>query len=309
MKELNRVHLSGLRAVEAMARLGSLKAAAEELGVTPGAVSQQIQRTEDALGRPLFQRHARGMELTPAGAEVAAWLTRGMNDLATAVRLADPGRDQSLVVSVAPIFASRWLVWRLKRFTRAHPHIKVRIQPETALVDPAHSDVDLCIRVGKGPWPGVNAERLLGQRVFPVCSAKLAEGIQDRTDLLKLPVIREDDSLLGWTEWLTFNGMKGAHLPEGPVMSDGSLCLDTAMTGQGVYMAWETLASDAILRGQVVQPFPERVPTGSAYWLVTAKGRAEPSKLTHFKAFLHKEMARSLEDWRGKAAIPSGTAN
>lgn len=307
MRVLNRVHLSGLRAVEAMARLGSLKAAAEELGVTPGAVSQQIQRAEEALGRPLFQRHARGLVLTPVGEEVAQWLTRGMNDLATAVRLADPGRDQSLVVSVAPIFASRWLVWRLKRYTRAHPHVKVRIQPETALVDPGQSDVDLCIRVGHGPWPGVFAERLAGQRVFPVCSPKLAESIQDRSDLFRHPVIREDDSLLGWAEWLAFNGMADVILPEGPVMADGSLCLDTAMTGQGIYMAWETLASDAILRGQLVQPFPERVPTGSAYWLVTAKGRAEPVKLRTFKAFLHEEMARSIAEWRGPNPVPPNT--
>ncbi|PHP68235.1 LysR family transcriptional regulator [Zhengella mangrovi] len=299
MRELNRVHLTGLRAVEATARLGSLKAAADELGVTPGAVSQQIQRTEDMLGRPLFQRSARGLSLTPVGEEVAEWLTRGMNDLATAVRLADPGRDQTLVVSVAPIFASRWLVWRLKRFYRRHPGIKVRIQPEVGLVDPGHSDIDLCIRVGRGPWPGVNAEKLLEQRVFPVCSARIADQVRSRADLLRFPVIREDDNLLGWAEWLACHGMDDVTLPDGPALSDGSLCLDMAMTGQGVYMAWETLASDAIVRGQIVQPFPERVETGAGYWLITPKGRTAPAKLRAFTTFLREEIARSIAEWRG----------
>ncbi|WP_292645892.1 LysR family transcriptional regulator, partial [Mesorhizobium sp.] len=123
MAMLNRVHLNGLRAVETVARLGSLAAAAGELNVSVSAVSQQISRTEKQLGQALFERTASGLVLTEFGAVFAARLGAGFRELAQAVALADEATQCTLVVSVAPAFASKWLLPRLSRHFDRHPNV------------------------------------------------------------------------------------------------------------------------------------------------------------------------------------------
>lgn len=207
MRELNRIPLSGLRAIEAVGRLGTLSRAAEELGVTVGAVSQRLAKAEAALGRTLFARTGAGLVPTPIGAEIVPRLTRGMADLAAAVRLADPGREDRLVVSVAPLFASRWLIWRIQRFNRRHPAVRVRIEPTAQLTSPDETDVDVCIRFGRGGWADGDAERLLEQRVFPVCSADTARLLRHPSDLAAVPIIRESEALVGWDAWLAHHDL------------------------------------------------------------------------------------------------------
>lgn len=127
MKTLNQFHLSGLRAVEAVARLGSIKAAAEELGVTVGAVSQQVQKTEAQLGVQLFERQNRILLPTPHVLAMQPHLTSAMSSLATAVATTQRGREDALTISVAPVFAGKWLVWHLKAFNRVCPDVRVRV--------------------------------------------------------------------------------------------------------------------------------------------------------------------------------------
>ncbi len=153
MEHLNQVHLNGLRAVEVAGRLGTLAMAAEELGVSIGAVSQQILKTEQQLGRTLFMRTPRGLVPTPFGTQILAYLERGFRELSQGVALAQEPNRNLLTVSVAPVFAAKWLVPRLHSFQRAHPDLHVRIDSSIELVDLDHSDVDLAIRVGPGTWP------------------------------------------------------------------------------------------------------------------------------------------------------------
>ena len=225
MRNLNRVHLSGLRAVEAVGRLGSLAGAADELGVTLGAVSQQVQRTEEALGKPLFSREGKGLRLTPLGAEICVRLTTGMTELSRAVALAEERNQGALTVSVAPIFASKWLVWKLDGFRRTDPDVRVRIDADVGLVDPNTADVDACVRVGKGNYPGVKAEWMLDQEVFPVCHPRLAETLKAPADLAKVPIIRDQYAMFSWDVWLKPNGLDESILGDGPVYSDGALGL------------------------------------------------------------------------------------
>ncbi|MBL4906933.1 MAG: LysR family transcriptional regulator, partial [Sneathiella sp.] len=147
MNNLNKVQLAGLRAIEAVGRLGTLRLAAEELGVTPGAVSQQVQKTEQQLGCLLFERRPKGLTATTMGAEVIRRLSSGMAELSAAVALTETREENVLTVSVAPVFAGKWLVWRLKSFNEQYPHIRVRVDASIDLVDPNISDVDVCIRV------------------------------------------------------------------------------------------------------------------------------------------------------------------
>jgi LysR family glycine cleavage system transcriptional activator len=295
MRNLNRVSLGGLRAIEAVGRLGSLRAAADEIGVTPGAISQQVQKAEAQLGCMLFERRPKGMTLTPRGHDVLRHLTSGMSELSAAVALATRHQEDTLTVSVAPVFAGKWLVWRLNRFHEAHPHMRIRVDATSAFVDPDMSDVDVCIRVGSGQWSGVKTKRLADQRAFPVCSPALAAQINSLGDLSRVPVIRDRGEMFGWNIWLKPNGLDDAILSDGPVFSDASLCLDAAIAGQGVFLAWEALACDALRSGRLVAPFPDRYPTGFSYWYVTGRYAPASRSVRDFEAWLRSELEASIE--------------
>lgn len=300
MNNLNRINLGGLRAIEVAGRLGSLRAAAEALGVTPGAVSQQIQKAEQQLGRPLFERRPKGLTLTAHGEEVMRHLTAGLSELSAAVALAGRSRGDTLTVSVAPVFASKWLVWRLKDFNEKYPSIRVRVDATVQMVDPNLSDIDVCIRVGKGHWPDVTAEKLLEHRVFPVCSPAMASRLTAPGDLGGVPIIRDAGDTFGWDTWLKPNGYDESLLGDGPTFSDGSLCLDAAIAGQGVFLAWEALAVDGLEAGRLTAPFQGRYPTGYSYWFVTGLRLRKSRSVQVFEAWLRAQLDDTL-----KANLPS----
>ena len=185
MAMLNRVHLNGLRAVETVARLGSLAAAAGELNVSVSAVSQQISRTEKQLGQALFERTASGLVLTEFGAVFATRLGTGFRELSQAVALADEATQCTLVVSVAPAFASKWLLPRLSRHFDRHPNVLLRIDASVRLTNLDRSDIDIAIRLGDGKWPEGRAELLLAQEVFPVCAPVIARKLKSFEDLAR----------------------------------------------------------------------------------------------------------------------------
>lgn len=290
MKNLNRINLGGLRAVESVARLGTLALAADELGVTPGAVSQQIQKTEAILGAPLFQRHPKGLKPTARCETLLPHLTRGMSELSEAVNIAERRPSDTLVISVAPVFAAKWLVWRLSDFSAGHPDIRIRIDASPALVDPNTSDLDACIRVGQGRWPGVTATKIVDQWAFPVCTDGIARQLTEPKDLASVPIIRDPDAMFGWSVWLGPHGLSQDILPDGPVFSDASLCLDAAIAGQGVFLAWDSLAFDALTSGRLVKPFPEKYRTGISYWFVVGAHRRQAKSLRAFESWLTARM-------------------
>lgn len=292
MHPLNRIPLPALRATEAVARLGSLAAAAEELGVTPGAVSQQVIRAEKILNLTLFDRRPSGMVPTAKGREVTALLSDGFARLTAAVQRAGRG-DDALTVSVAPVFAARWLIWRLPKFSAAHPGIRVRLDASLALVNPSAGEVDLCIRVGRGGWPGVKAERFFSQIVFPVCAPALAPVLRSPADLPKLPAIREPNPTFDWPDWLGPEGYPDVVPGDGPVFSDASLCLDAAISGAGVFLTFETLAADALAAGRIVEPFGGRHATRNAYWIVTPQTGAPGRAVRAFIRWLRAEVSEA----------------
>lgn len=294
MKNLNSVHLNGLRAVEAVGRLGSLQAAADELGVTIGAVSQQVIKAEAQLGRPLFERAPKGMMVTETGASVLARLREGFQALSAAVALAQHRDDNILTISVAPVFAARWLVYRLDRFASRHPDIRLRIDATTRLVNPAMSDVDIGIRVGSGHWLGVKSELLLAQEIFPVVTPQIAASLREPADLLKVPAVIDGHAMFKWDVWLREAGLSGRCMEERHVFNDASLCLDAAMAGQGAMLAWQTLAAYALEQKCLVDPFGIRARTGFGHYFITAEGVREAKKVTAFKAWIREEMEESM---------------
>ena len=291
MDSLLRYPLGALRAVEAAGRLGSLAKAAEELGVTIGAVSQQVHKAERRLGRPIFLRTPKGLSPTPLGERLLAGLTSGFQQISRALSVAEARAEHILTVTVAPVFAAKWLVPRLKRFHDAWPDLQIRIDASVGLVDFAASDVDVGVRVGAGPWPNVRADHLIDQYLFPVCSPALASQLREIEDLARAPIIRDHGSLTVWDIWLAAHGRSAVSLGPGPTFSDASLCLDAAIAGQGIMIAWPTLAQDALRDGRLVSPFPKPIPTGQAYWLVgPPKGRPS-AKVKAFGAWIRAELA------------------
>lgn len=302
MQNLNAIPLSALRTIEAIARTGTLGRAADELGVTAGALSQRLTKAEAALGQPLFIREASGLQPTAICLQVAPRLTRAIQELSSVISEIRVPKEDTLTISVAPIFASRWLIWRIKRFNQENPSISLRVFPTAEVVDLDHSEIDIGIRVGEDPTIGSGAVKLLDQRVFPVCSPDLAKRLGTLDDLRRIPIIRENEFLYGWNSWLSEQDLKVVDLQSGPTYADASLCLDAAMTGQGVFMAWETLACDALEQGHVSAPFARRSPTGAVYWFATSQHSARKSSASKFRHWLETELHCSINYWNAGTA-------
>ncbi|TIN14424.1 MAG: LysR family transcriptional regulator, partial [Mesorhizobium sp.] len=284
MTILNRVHLNGLRAVETVARVGSLAAAAAELNVSVSAVSQQIKRTEKQLGQALFERTSGGLVTTEFGVVFTARLSAGFRELAQAVALADEARECTLVVSVAPAFASKWLLPRLSRHFARHPNVLLRIDASGRLADLDHSDIDIAIRMGDGAWPGVTAELLLAQEVFPVCVPAIAAKLNSIEDLARTCAITDERAMISWDSWFKAAGVEPVTFQKGARFTDPMLCLESAIAGHGVMLAWQLLTADALADGRLVAPFGVRAESGLGYWMVTSATKSESRKVRDFKA-------------------------
>ncbi len=295
---LNRVHLNGLRAVETVARLGSLAAAAGELNVSVSAVSQQVKRTESQLGQALFERTPGGLVPTEFGTVFTARLSAGFRELAQAVALADEASECTLVVSVAPAFASKWLLPRLSRHFVRHPNVLLRIDASVRIADLDHSDIDIAIRLGDGKWPGGRAELLLAQEVFPVCAPTIAAKLKSIEDLAQTCAITDERAMISWDSWFEAAGAKPVTFLKGARFTDPMLCLESAIAGHGVMLAWQLLTADALADGRLVAPFGVRAQSGLGYWLVTSATKSESRKVRDFKVWIREEIEATMAQFR-----------
>jgi LysR family glycine cleavage system transcriptional activator len=283
--------LSALRPFEAAARLESFSRAAEELHLTHGAVSHQVRALEDHLGTPLFARHGKRVTLTPAGRTFAERVRGALEEIAKA---ADSmrARDDRLTVSVLPSFASRWLMPRLIRFMDANPGIEVNVVASTALADFRNDEVDIAIRFGIGPWPGVVCEHFLDDEYFPVGSPKMKGKLPKAPrDLLKLGIIREDRDY--WKAWFDKAGISidEARAARGPTFNDSTYSLQAAARGEGIALARRSIVYEDLERGTLKALFGLSVPSRERYWFVSPKETAELPKVKRFREWVRKELA------------------
>lgn len=263
--------LPALRAFESVARQGSLRLAAEELHVTHGAVSHQIKFLQQALGVELVVRQGRGVVLTPAGQRLAPALGDALSRLAQVIEAAQPdAQDKPLRISVLPSFAAKWLLPRLSAFMAEHPDIALTLDANMSVVNLHNTGIDLAFRYGPGQWPGVQAERLIGEEMLAVCSPSYRKGkLPTRPrDLLRHPLLR-DESTRAWHDWFRAAGVSGAVPKPSMAYSDAGLLLQAVLAGQGVALVRSVLAHDDIAAGRlVVLPGP-RLPAAYAYYVVT----------------------------------------
>lgn len=308
MDRLGKVHLNGLRAVEAVARRGSLQKAADELGVSASAVSQLVNRAEKQIGRPVFERTRTGLVPTEFGRRFCERLTAAFRELSGAMALAEDAADNRLVVSVAPAFAARWLVPRLSRFYTAHPEIILRIEASTQIADLDRSDIDVAIRMGDGHWPGVRAELLFAQRIFPVCAPDIASRLKRIEDLAHEWVIREEAGMVDWNRWFAQAGVASVTPLMGASFTDPNLCLEAAIGGQGVMLASQLLAADALADGRLVAPFGITADSGLGYYIATSAAKKPGRKVAAFSRWLEEEAEKTPQFGAGPVNVPKPPA-
>jgi LysR family glycine cleavage system transcriptional activator len=285
----DRVPLNALRVFEAVATHLSFTAAAKELGVTTAAVSAQIKALEADIGVPLFRRHTRAVALTQEGAELLPGVRRGLDELRRAVeRLRRERVGGMLNLSVSNEFLQRWLLPRLGEFTRQHPEIEVRFGPSRAALDFGRDDFHAAILYGPGQWPGLKAERLLDEYVFPVCSpallAKLGP-IDTLADFARYPLIHSRSE--PWADWLRRVGGDTTRTDlSPPPMEDSAATLAAVEQGKGVALArWSLVAAD-IAAGRLVRPMLPSVQQHNAWYLVAPPDLFSLPKVVRFRAWL-----------------------
>ncbi len=294
--------LSALRVFEAAARYESFKQAAEELFVTPGAVSQQIRLLEEHVGVELFQRDGRRVVLTDAGKASAMILKEAFEKMFEATRVMKSGTQKGRVtVSAAPSFAAKWLMPRLYEFSEANADIDVWVSADMAPVDFAVSDIDLAVRYGNGHYTGLNVEHLLAEAVVPVCSPLLFEAapMKKPADLAHHVLLHDvgfeaDPSCPDWAMWLKAHGVEGVDASRGPRFNQSSMVIEAAVAGRGVALAKRTIAEQDLREGKLMTLFNEAdAPLSFGYYLVWPQTREPSPAQLRFMEWLRDEAAKA----------------
>jgi LysR family glycine cleavage system transcriptional activator len=263
-----------LRTLEAAARHGSYSAAARELGLTQGAVSQQIRGLEAEFGARLFQRRSNQMIPSPAAAKLAAEVRAAIDRLQAAVaEVATAAAQDPLVLSMENRFATRWLGPKLARLLGDPAGANLSLRVEERVADFTSDEVDAAIRLGRGDWTGLQAERLTTERFWVVCSPDFAarHPIAAPADLLGVPLIHNPERL--WP--LLFDPLALPSPPTaGLVLDDSLLVLDAVARGLGAALVRSTLVEEDVRAGRLVRPLPASIPLPTNF--------IRPGKLVRF---------------------------
>ena len=278
----------------------SFSRAAEELHVTPAAVGQQVRALESYLGKNLFVRMNRSVELTVAGQGLLPGVSDGFDQIARAMdAFYRRTVRRPLTVSVEPSFGAKWLVRRLDRFRELHPGIEIRLDATSRIIDFAREPVDLAIRYGDGSYQGLRCDILFEDEVFPVCGPILLEGphpLMHPEDLQWHRLLRQDwepnaPTWPDWAMWLQAAGVENIDPTQGPQFASGSysLMMDAALAGQGVALASSVLVADDIEAGRLVKPFDLSMPQSLRYYLVSPEATADEPMATAFREWVVSE--------------------
>ncbi len=284
--------LNALRAFEAAGRHLSFTQAAKELHVTQAAISHQVKALEERLGVELFHRRNRALFLSEAGQAYLPPVRESFDRLAAATeRLLKRDTVGTLTVSTLYSFAVSWLVPRLKHFQSRYPDLDVRITASDQVIDLTREDVDIAIRYGRGYWPGLRADRLMEENVFPVCSPALLDGPKPlrRPEDLTHHVLLHDDMRESWRMWLLAAGVEGVEPERGPAFSHSFMVIQAAIEGQGVALGRSALVAADLKARRLVKPFDVSVPADYAYYVVCPEASAERPKVKAFREWLLAE--------------------
>jgi LysR family glycine cleavage system transcriptional activator len=292
--------LDALRIFVVAARHLSFTDAASELNLTQSAVSHRIRGLEEELGLTLFRRLTRRLELTPPGRALARKIDTAIGEIDRSIlELAGPDESSPLKVTMLPSVASRWLIPRLPRIRSRYPELDVQVIADPRLLDLRAEGIDIAIRFGRAPYPGYAVTRLMGDRVFPVCSPKLLEErgpIASIDSLLKLPLLHDsatdaDGSDSDWRTWLVHLGRPDVTCHAGQRFSEAGMLIDAAVLGLGVALARASLVADQIASGALVCPLELAAPTAFTYYLLGLPEAVERPRIVLFRNLVVAEAA------------------
>jgi LysR family transcriptional regulator, glycine cleavage system transcriptional activator len=286
--------LNALRVFEAAARHLSFTRAADELAVTPAAVGQHIRALEDLLGVVLFIRTARALQLTPEATRALPALRDGFLRFEEAVASMQAAQNNHvLTISVAPSFASKWLVPRLDAYLHGKPDMQVRVLATDKLTDFAQENIDLALRYGPGDYADVVSEKLMDESVVAVAAPALAKTLKAPKDLAAAALLH-DDSLLddpqasSWDMWLQAAQVEGVNPKRGLRFNLSAMAIEAAVAGKGVVLAKAQLAEADIAAGRLVPLFGKNGGRAAsfAYWMVAPAPQWQQKKVKAFVAWL-----------------------
>lgn len=294
--------LNALRAFEVAARHLSFTRAADELFVTPSAVSHQIKTLEENLGTLLFVRDAKSLALTAAGKAYLPGVQEAFKQIVYAThRLHQSQGRPSLRINLPPTFAVKWLTPRMHRFMQAHPGIDLKISTSKEAVDFTREDFDLAVRYGRGIYPGLYSELCLPVEVFPVCSPALlrdpARPLRTPQDLRWHTLLHDESSYPdvsnpNWAMWLEQAGARDVDAARGPSFWPSHLVIGAAIDGLGVALAKKHWVVDDIAQGRLTRPFEGSMQVEFAYYLIFPEERQQDPRIQSFMAWVREELAR-----------------
>ena len=291
--------LQALRTFVEVGQRKSVKAAAQALHVTPGAVSQQIRVLEDRLGVVLLERERLGMRLTEAGASVFPRLREAFLQIDQAMHdLESTKARRSLTVSTVATFAASWLVPRLGRFKQLHPDIEIRVEATSELVDLRRDRVDVALRHGLGDYPGLEVLPLMAPVLTPVASPGFLKAhgavIHEAGDCLSYPLLHDGDRA-DWPLWLKAHGVADDMRAErGSAFDDDFLLIRAAEAGQGLALVPQAYAQEEIAAGRLIQVLDKPWPARFAYYAVTRPGAADRPEVRAFLDWIREEAGKNL---------------
>lgn len=280
-----------LQTFVAVARAGKMKQAADELALTPGAVSQRIRQLEEAAGQRLFARMRGGVELSAAGEAMFAALAEPFRAIEIVDRELDVRPSRRVTVSTMPSFAATWLVPRLADFARQHPEIEVAIEATSRPIDLKREPVDLAIRHGLGKYPGLDATWLVAPELIVVASPELlSKGppIEAPADCLAYPLLH-DLNRRDWPMWFEALGIAAPHCTKGPAFSDNHLTVGAAIAGQGLALVRDIYADDGLRSGKLAKALTVRWPAQFAYYAVATVEALQKPGVRRFRDWLVEE--------------------
>ncbi len=297
--------LNSLRAFDAAARHMSFQKAAEELFVTPAALSYQIRQLEEFLGLKLFDRLNRAVQLTEAGEVFVPGIREGFLQMENALRQLNRRKSENvLVISAGPAFTAKWLAPKLYRFMMRHPEIDARISASIKTADMTRDDIDIAIRFGKGIYPGCKSFPLFDEYVTPMCSPALMEGpypLETPADLAHHTLIHDDThvgvfELAGWSTWLEEAGVTNVDpTRSGLHFNVADHALDAAVAGAGVVLGRGVLAQTDIEAGRLVMPFDLRLKADFSFFAVMLETRVDDPAIQAFFSWLQDEISGEIE--------------
>ena len=284
--------MSWLIAFDAVARRGSVTEAAEELALTQGAVSRQIQKLEERIGAPLFRRERKRLRLTRAGAEYAAELRPALARIGAAtLKLRSNPEGGALELSILPAFGTYWLAPKLPAFLSAHPGVTLNLSTRTRPFDFDTERFHAAIHFGREDWPGTESLRLMEEEVMPVAAPEMMAPVTSPEGLARLPLLHLESRPRAWARWFRAQGVAAEGAPGGMGFDQFATMARAAAFGAGVALLPRFLAEAELAAGRLATLAGTATTSIGAYYLVWPRGGGDYPPLAAFREWISARCA------------------